>query len=151
MLEKINTKSRTVIFLFSTEFLGLLWWRFWYIYDGVFFRKFSPKSLFICICRSRHRRCSIKIGVLKGITKPCTHSTQLHLPPPTSTQLHPPPASSYQSQTSSLQNHKRYCNQNIALNLAISPNLGQKKFQSCPFDWKLAHMVFWKCRFRIRT
>ena len=38
---------------------------------------------------------------------------------PTSTQLHPPPPSS-------LQHPQQYLNQNIAHNLAISPNLGKK-------------------------
>ena len=66
--------------------------------------------------------------LLKGITKPCTHfhpalstTTQLIS---TSIQLHPPPPSSFQPPPSSLQHPQRYQNQNIALNWAISPNLG---------------------------
>ena len=56
-------------------------------------------------------------------------STQLRPPPPSSFQ---PPSSSFQPPPRSLQHPQRYQNQNIAGNLAISPNLGRKT-QGCPF------------------
>ena len=104
--------------------------------------------------------------LMTGITKLRTQ-TQLHPPLPssihlhpapststqlisTSTQLHPPPPSSFQPPPSSLQHPQQYLNQNIARNWAISPNLGQK-FKVVHFDWKLAHMVYWRCWFRIQT
>ena len=67
-----------------------------------------------------------------GITKPCTH---LHPASSTSSHLHPP-ASSFQPPPSSLQHPQQCLNQNIALNWAISPNLGQK-IKSCPFWLKI--------------
>ena len=77
-----------------------------------------------------------RVGIKKGITKPCT---QLHPAPSTSTQLQPPPTSSFQPPPSSfqpppssLQHPQQSLNQNIACNLAICPNLGQK-VKSCPF------------------
>ena len=45
---------------------------------------------------------------------------------PSSILLHPPPPSSFQPPPSSLQHPQQYSNQNIARNLAISPNLGRK-------------------------
>ena len=59
-------------------------------------------------------------------------STQLIL---TSTQLHPPPPSSFKPPPTSLQHPKRYNNQNIAPNWAISPNL-HRKFKVVRFVWK---------------
>ena len=69
-----------------------------------------------------------------GITKPSTH---LHPAISTSTQLHPPPLSSFQPPPSSLQYPQQYLNQNIALNWAISPNLG-RKIENCPFCLKIS-------------
>ena len=77
-------------------------------------------------------------------------STQLHPPLPSSIQLHPPPPSSFQPPPSSLQHPQQYLNQNIARNWAISPNLGQK-LKVVHFNWKLAHMVYWRCWFQIQT
>ena len=84
------------------------------------------------------------------ITKSCTHlhpapstSTQLHLPSSASTQListsthlHLPLPSLFQFPPSSLQHPQQYLNQNVARNLTISPNLGQK-IKSCPFWLKI--------------
>ena len=63
---------------------------------------------------------------LSALTHLSPSSTQLHLPPPST--LQPPPTS--------LQHPQQYSNQNIALNSAISPNLGQR-IQSCPFWLKI--------------
>ena len=64
-------------------------------------------------------------------------STHLHPATSTSTQLHPPPLSSFQPPPSSLQHPQQYLNQNIALNWAISPNLGQR-IKNCPFCLKIS-------------
>ena len=50
--------------------------------------------------------------------------------------MHPLPPSSFQSPPSTLQHPQQYLNQNIAPNLAISPNLGQK-IKSYPFSLKI--------------
>ena len=88
------------------------------------------------------------------INKLCT---QLHPAPSTSIQLiltsiqlHPPPPSLFQPPPSSLQHSQQYLNQNIARNWEIFPNLGQK-LKKHPFDWKLAHMVYWRCWFQIKN
>ena len=62
-----------------------------------------------------------------GITKPPSTSVLLIS---TFTQLHPHSPSSFQLPPSSLQHPRRYWNQNIARNWAISPNLGQKILSS---------------------
>ena len=84
-------------------------------------------------------------------------STELHPPPPTSTQLiltstqlHPPPPSSLQPSPCSLQHSQQNLNQNIARNWAI-PQIQAKKLKNIHFEWKLAHMVYWRCSFRIQT
>ena len=51
------------------------------------------------------RRCSVKKVFQKGITKPCTSSTQLHPSPPCSFQLHPPPPNLFQPPPSSTHLH----------------------------------------------
>ena len=83
---------------------------------------------------------------LLGITKPCTH---LHSAPSTSSQLHPPPPgsfqappSSFQPPPSSLKHPQQYLDQKF---------LGQKLKVVHHFDWKLAHMVYWRCWFQIQT
>ena len=63
---------------------------------------------------------------------------------PSSTQLHPPPPSSFQPPPSFLQHPQQYLNQNIARYWAISPNLGRKIKNVC-FNWKMAHLVYWRC------
>ena len=78
-----------------------------------------------------------------GITKPCTHLHQAHF------NLHPAPSSSFKRPPSSLQQSQHYKNQNIACNWAICPNVGQK-FKVVLFAFKLAHMVYWRCKSRLR-
>ena len=67
----------------------------------------------------------------------------MHPPPSTSTQListstqhHPSPPSSFQPPLSSLQHPQQYLNQNIARNMAISPNFG-RKIKGRPFWLKI--------------
>ena len=122
------------------------------------FWNFDPKIHFWANLSPKSQSClfRLKIG---------THSISRILIPnqvllncaPTSTQLRPPlpsafqtPPSSFRPPPSSLQHPQQYLNQNIARNWAISPNLGQK-IKIVYFDWKLAHMVFWRCWFRIQT
>ena len=61
----------------------------------------------------------------------------MHPAPPSSTQLHPSPTNSFQTPPSSSQHPQQYFNQNIARNLAISPNLG-RKIKSCLFWLKIS-------------
>ena len=68
----------------------------------------------------------------------------LNFSPSTSTQLFPPPPTSFQPPHSSLRHPKRYENQNIPRNWAISPNLGQQ-CQNSPFCLKIcAHFILEK-------
>ena len=59
---------------------------------------------------------------------------------PSSILLHPSPPSSFQPPPSSLQHPQQYSNQNIARNLAISPNLG-RKIQSPFWPKSSAHAI----------
>ena len=95
-----------------------------------------------------------------GITKPCTHvkpapstSTQLHpalftstKPISTSTQLHPPPLSSFQLPPSSLQHPKHYRTK-ILQAIGQFHQIWADKFEVVHFEWKLAHIVSWRCSF----
>ena len=74
----------------------------------------------------------------------------MHPFPPSSIHLHPAHFNLHPAPPSSLQHPQQYLNQNIAHNLAISPNLG-KKLKVVHIDWKLAHMVYWRCWFWIQT
>ena len=74
-------------------------------------------------------------SLLLGIIKPCI---QLHLPPSTSTQLHP-----------------ALCNTINVIKTKMPHMIGPfskiwvTKFKVVHFDWKLAHMVSWRCYFWI--
>ena len=97
-------------------------------------------------------------------------STQLHPAPPSSTQLHPAPSTSTQliltstqlfpppftsTQlisvcTSSLQQINNILTKILHV-IGQFPQILVEKLKVVHFDWKLAHMVYWRSWFRIQT
>ena len=84
-------------------------------------------------------------------------STELHPTPPSSIQLHPAPPSSIHLHPAHFNLHLALCNTlnniwtKILRVIGQFPQIWAKKFKVVHFDWKLAHMAFWRCWFQIQT
>ena len=87
------------------------------------------------------------VVLIMGITKPCTH-------------LHPAPSTSNQFFLAHFSHHPAPCNTLNIIRTKLSHVTGQfgqffqvsaEKFKVTYFDWKLAHMISWRCWFRIQT
>ena len=90
---------------------------------------------------TQSKYCGLLIGY---ITKPCTY---LHPAPSTSTQLHPTHFSL----------HPALCNTLDVIRTKVSHVIGQfpqtyaEKLKAVHFNWKLAHMVYWRRWYGIQT
>ena len=84
-------------------------------------------------------------------------STRLHPPPPSSIHLHPAHSSLHPAPPSSIRLHPALFNTlnniwtKILLIIGQFPQICAKKRKVVHFDWKLAHMVYWRCWFQIQT